>query len=255
MRTAFKLSFILSCMVHASLSNASVEIIGEGAKSVREKENPALCKVEIQVQDQDGEGLDTCSGTLVGSNEIATGGHCFKRDFELSNAQVTVTCGGKSHAVVKVELPPRRYWMDENRPYPAYDYARVTLKKPAPNPLRRAKDESSYFNEDGSVKPQVRCWVAGYGVNPRGGVGSLYVAELSAQRIAYSGGMVQVSDPQGKDLRVSVDHGDSGGSFYCQAENQPIELVGVTVSYQKRDQKDSHRLTNNFAAIWLQTLF
>ncbi|MBS1959887.1 MAG: trypsin-like serine protease [Bdellovibrionales bacterium] len=249
------LSLLLLGLAIYSFAHAGETVIGEGATRVKDKDYPSLCHIEIEVPNSDEEGIRSCSGTLVGPNEIATGAHCFKKDFEFSYSTVRASCGGKSVTVIDVALPASTHWMNNDRPYPNYDYAKLTLKKNMGSWMSKAPSMESYFAENGAIKTGTRCWVGGFGNSPSGSVGVLYIAEVTKQKIEFFGGMITLKDPAGGVLKTSVDHGDSGGSFYCQAPGKnTVELVGVIVSYFADKKKDSKRMENDFAPIWIQNL-
>ena len=99
--TLLVLGLLIQGLAHATLS--SPNIIGKNANRVKEKDYPAFCSIEIQSRGSDES--NSCSGTLVAAHEIATGAHCFKKYFNLNQADVRVYCGGRSVQVTSVALP------------------------------------------------------------------------------------------------------------------------------------------------------
>lgn len=155
-------------------------------------------------------------------------------------------------SVKSVDLPPAHRWLDETRPAPAYDRARLTLWGSYEGFMPKAADPSLYFTSGGWLLGGVRCWMAGFGKSWRSTYGVLMIAEISDQSIHYGNGLIIMRDPQGGILKTSADHGDSGGSFYCQAPGRSTELVGVIVGYRAEEWRDRNRMQNLFAPIWSQ---
>jgi hypothetical protein len=241
---------VLFSLIFGSPAHAGGWIIGKEAVKTRESDQPALCRIEIQ----SGDVPNNCSGTLVGPNEIATAAHCFGRNYNRYATSVSVYCGGRYAEVENVELPAPNHWVDDIKPLPSIDYARITLSKGLSGSMPKAKSADAYFAQPGEPLPGVRCWMAGFGNSRSDSFGTLYIADLSSYSLVYGAGVITLRDRQGGLLKVSVDHGDSGGALYCRAPGKGVELVGVIVSYVPQKRRDQNRVENLFAPIWSQSL-
>jgi hypothetical protein len=237
---------------------ASQTIIGDQAVRSNVADYPSTCLLKITVSNWGDETVNGCSGTLISANQIATAGHCFGKDFSLNQSSIDITCGGiRQPRVSQVQLP--KFWVQNPEtgvsvPRVPNDVAIVTLSKNSAQPfIATAKSKEAFFNDDDSLKTGISCYLAGFGVNPRGGTGELYTASLKTMVLAFTSGAISLTEKDQGFMKTSAEHGDSGGSLICEDELHAKSLVGITVSIQY-DERHRHLLLNYFAAPWLNEI-
>jgi secreted trypsin-like serine protease len=246
----------LISVLSVSSVHASEEIVGTGAILSKPANYPSTCFLTITESSMAEDTVSGCSGTLIAPTKIATAGHCFSKDFSLYRSSLNIRCGDVYVGrVSEVKLPDSSaYVYDRNTgreiPRTTVDVAVVTLSKPVNLPtvaVAKTYDEifGGEFTDHGyDLKPGTTCYLAGYGINPRGGTGKLYTANLDKMSIVFKDGAIQLTEVGGGKMKTSADHGDSGGSLICEGQNHIKTLIGVTVSIA------TDRTYNYFAPTW-----
>lgn len=234
----------LCSIVFSFTANA---LTGEDAVRSKSSDFPFICKIEISEPNSSSE-YNLCSGTLIAPNRIVSAAHCFSENFLLKAKRVDVECGGvRMGKVADIRVP--KVWnydstFDRKFPRTDEDLADLTLANNSELPtLPVAKAMDEIFSSDPvdldrgmKLKDGIRCYIAGYGTNSNEQVGTLYTAPLKSEEI-YWKGFITFTGEKGKELRNTVQLGDSGGPLICEGEHFPKTLVGVIVeSIARRKQ-------------------
>jgi hypothetical protein len=240
---------------------------GPDVKVLSETENSALCRLTILHNT----GMSSCSATLISANQAITATHCFPLDFDTTKQLATLTCAKKyGSEIAKV------FRMNALRAgIPSDDMSVMDLETPIPDsvlgkqvkPIRVAQYPHLYFSAGASdvssvigatLKPDVDCWVAGYGKSKKEPSGILrgfpIRPDRSVLRVAESqifpGSFLELRAPAGKTLENSVDAGDSGGSLICRSSPKAdYELIAVNSS-QTYLQLTGELIANRFTPVF-----
>ena len=227
---------------------SSLEMVGEHVVHAQENAYPYFCSISIDGNDEE----NICSGTLIDAQTVVSAGHCFAD----GSASVSVSCGGRSMGrVLQVDFPNKKTWVNSTRPRSFEDVAVIHLKKKQTNQtLMPSYSMSEYFDElTGNLKPAVKCKMAGFGVNDKGGSGLLMIVDLQDLKLQVSQNVISLFSTNSISLATSVDHGDSGGPLYCSFNQEVPKLVGIIGGYRMLSKWNSNRNrgSNFFATTWL----
>ena len=242
-------------------------IVGDNAVPVSDALHPEACYIQIEHKDHPG---NICTGTLVSPTEIYTAAHCFGRGYSPLVERTTVWCGGYSLGrVVKIDLPNNdlNHWEInpetlQERPILSADFAVMHLPQSIGlRPMPVAAGPGKYFDDFGSLLKGASCSFYGYGNTDAFShnfqdqtLGHLISAKIDTNRILifYSKtGEIITSAKNLGALPTSINKGDSGGSFICQAQGNSPELVGVIINYARMNSNDdTERSTNVMNPVW-----
>jgi hypothetical protein len=246
---------------------AAKAIVGDNAVPVSNALHPEACFIQIEHKDRPG---NICTGTLVSSTQIYTAAHCFGRGYDPSLERTTVWCGGYSLGrIAKIDLPSNdlNHWEInpetlQERPILSSDFAVMHLPQAVQlRPMPLANGSEKYFDEFGTLRMGVACSFSGYGNTDAFShnfqdqkLGSLIEAKIDLNRILITYSQTGVIITSAKNLGAlptSINTGDSGGSFICQARGFAPELVGVIINYARiNSNDDTARSTNVMNPVW-----
>lgn len=248
-------------------SSNAFSVVGRAAKDVDQSDYPAVCRITITgTNDSEDVGSQICSGTLVASNKVLTAGHCFGRQFSLSDHNVSVDCGNSNASASRVDVPQSSsQWKSSQVPVSNSDYAILTLDSRLPvSVMPIAKNPGLYFSSGSSasraLQSGVHCQVLGFGKDNSGNTGSLHLASLDSLQTLLSAtdtpgrGVLFprntiYASANGAELPVSVAEGDSGGPLLCQAVGRGWELVGINGRYL--EDARHKKICDGFMGAWL----
>lgn len=226
---------------------ASPAMMGDGIERAPEKDHPALCRIDISIETDEGETEALCSGSLISENTVLTSAHCFPQN---RNYSATVTCGGNwLGRVRRYELPPESDWLDPEHPSPTRDFARIqTRKRSRASPLSLSRSADTWFDHYGLLKESVSCRIAGFGMDSRGKSGHLLIGRPTGVEFWLEEGLIHMV-PRSGWLKTSANPGDSGGPLLCHFPGMPEEIIGITEAYRFQDHHDQ-RIDNLFVPTW-----
>ncbi len=230
---------VLLALLPSPSGSAGPVLIGEGIERASEKDHPALCRIDIRIQTDEGEVEAICSGSLVSEREVLTSAHCFPQKSDYS---ASVTCGGVWLGRV------RDYRLPEDHS-PSKDYAVVVPRKRSKSaPLSFSRSPGTWFNEYGLLRETVSCRIAGFGVDSRGKSGQLLIGRPAEVDFWLEEGLIYMVARTGW-LKTSANPGDSGGPLLCHLPGMPEEIIGITEAYRFQDRHDQ-RIDNLFVPTW-----
>lgn len=217
-----RLQIILTLFTYLVSLNA-LAIKGEYIK----KEVQSTCRIEAKVpcdKNEAGVCTGTCSATYVGKNKVMTADHC-RLMVERSNDSNLICPNGKKVVIQKSKsssYPKGKY--DQSQ-----DIAFLSLGSDPEVPAMEIVHSETEFNR--LISHPENCYLAGYGLDNDEKYGKLKVAnvkEVESKNVKRtSNGFYYYAVPEQVKLKQNyADHGDSGGSLFCEEEGKQI-LMGV----------------------------
>jgi len=244
-------------------------IDGKNRKPEKRRKFPTVC--ELLKTRPDGSEY-RCSGVLVSPNEVYTAGHCLGRDFRMSGTFVKMKCGShrykSSDSYTLPDVTNHALW-NANSPIRSEDFGTLRLRKDARSvknfPLL-TQDSSLYFDPAGHLRPDVSCFLFGFGKfyhpenisndNPTGSVeGFLNSTPLNDTEIIYSEAekLIKILPHDGtKYLSTSAQEGDSGGPMFCFFPSQSPQLVGTLIGHTELRGNSRLSIQNDVHPVWFR---